>query len=128
MTKTLPSIIALVASLFASQAAAASWSHFADCGSAGQQRTYWYDTASVRPSAGAKLVKIRGDYSQVAGSVAARAEALWSIDCSSGTFSERSRTERNAKGKIVAKYTRATRAAEASPASVARKLMDRVCS
>jgi hypothetical protein len=128
MSKILPSIVSLASMLLASQAAAANWSHFADCGSAGRQRTYWYDTASVRPSGGATLVRIQGDYSRVAGSVAARAEALWSIDCSSGTFSERSRTERAADGKIVAKYTRATRVMEASPASVARKLMDRVCS
>jgi len=128
MTKTLPAVLALASLLFASQAAAANWSHFANCGSAGQQRTYWYDTSSVRPSGAATLVRIQGDYSRVEGSVAARAEALWSIDCSSGTFSERSRTERDAKGKVVAKYTRATRVMEASPASVARKLMDRVCS
>lgn len=114
--------------LAASQASASNWSHFANCGSEGQQRTYWYETASVRSSGHDKLVKIRGDYSKVAGSVAARADILWSVDCSSGTFSERSRTERDARGKIVAKYTRPTGIMDASAGSVARKLINRVCS
>jgi hypothetical protein len=128
MRKNLPAVAALIPLLLASEAAASNWSHFANCGSASQQRTYWYDTASIRPSGQDKLVRVRGDYSQVAGSVAARADILWSVNCASGTFSERSRTERDAKGRIVAKYTRATRTMDASAESVARKLINRVCS
>jgi hypothetical protein len=128
MGTRLAPLLGLVLVVATTDAAASSWSHFANCGSANQQRTYWYDTSSVQSSGPDKLVRIRGDYSKVAGSVASRAEIWWSVNCSRGTFTERRRTERAANGKVVAKYTRATGVMEASPESVARKLMNRVCS
>ena len=108
-------------------ASAANWVHFADCGSAGQQRTYWYDTDRVRSRGAKKVVRIRGDYSRVAGSSVAGADIVWTLDCSNRSFVEQQRTERRKDGKVLGRYTKATRAMRVQADSVADKLADRLC-
>lgn len=117
----------LALAAISTQAAAADWTHFANCGAAGQQRTYWYQPGSISTQGAETLVRVRGDYSQVAGSRASSAEILWSIDCTARTFSERNRVERRADGTLVAEYSRATPVMDVHAGSVAGKLLDRVC-
>lgn len=117
-----------IALLFLSvPAQAANWVHFADCGSPGQVRTYWYDAQSVRSKGADRTVRIRGDYSKAAGSPVADARIVWTIDCSARTFSERQRSEYRANGSLAVKYGRPTESLPAADDSVAAKLIARVC-
>jgi hypothetical protein len=114
--------------LMGSQGFAASWTHFADCGSPGQQRFYWYDASSVTPRGSAKLVSIQGDYSHVLGSPTAKVRMLWSVDCQSGTVSEKRRTEYRPNGTVLVDYRKTTKPSVARPETVAGKLLNSVCS
>ena len=106
---------------------AASWVFVANCGEGDQVRAYSYDRSSVRRSGGSSLVRIKGDYSKAAGSQSKEARILWSFDCASRTFVERSRAEYGPRGKIVMNYKTPTGAMGIAPESIAEKVRSIVC-
>ena len=106
---------------------AATWVHFADCGSPQVRRVYWYDSKSIRSRGPVKLVRIRGDYSKVAGSPVGDIRSTWSLNCNSGRFSELGRSEYKLNGNVALSTNKATKPARVALGSVASKLMDVVC-
>lgn len=113
--------------LVSAPANAANWVHFADCGSTGQVRTYWYDSTSLKKKDADRTVRIRGDYSKVSGSPVAEARILWTVDCGARTFSEQRRTEHRADGHVLVKYNKPTDILPVQDGSVAMKLLDAIC-
>lgn len=122
------SIILLCCGATSVQAAAGNWTYFATCGSEGQQRIYWYQPGSISIRDGKKLVKLRGDYSGVAGSATDNVDIRWSVDCASQTFSELRRTEYRKDGKVVVKYAKPTGQMPINAGAVAGKLGGAICS
>jgi hypothetical protein len=116
----------LIGACLASPALAADWVHFADCGVEGQSRHYSFDRSTVRGSGPERLVSITGDYSR-AGGRAKSARIQWSIDCSGGTYRERSRIHYGANGKVLQSYRKPTGRMGIVAGSVADKLSQRVC-
>lgn len=110
-----------------SGAAAADWQFVANCGEQPQQRAYSYDADTLQRRRGKVTVRLKGDYSQVAGSRSKEAALVWSIDCANRTYVERARTEYDAARKIAAKYRKPTAAMGITPDSVAEKVFARVC-
>jgi hypothetical protein len=110
-----------------SAASAANWAFVANCGQQHQLRAYFYDTASLRRQRGSVIVRLRGDYSQVAGSRSKEAQLVWAIDCANRTFVERSRKEFGADRLVVVNYGKATGAMGITNNSIAEKLATRVC-
>lgn len=108
-------------------ASAANWVSVADCGDPGELRAYSYDPGSIRQNGISRSVKIRGDYSQHATSKAREAQMLWSFDCASRTFTERSRTEFGKGRKVIENYKKPTSAMAVSADSVADKVFAVVC-
>ena len=117
----------LIALAFPSAATAVSWTFVANCGEQGQTRAYSYDRDSVRRDHGGVQVRIKGDYSRVAGSRSQEAMIHWSFDCKSRTFVERSRAEYGPNRTMVANYDTPTSRMAATPASIAGKVLALVC-
>lgn len=117
----------IVLSCLASPALAGSWTHFFDCGAGDQARHYSYDPSSIRRQGGVLLVNIDGDYSEVKGSRATKASAVFAIDCSARTYYQKRRTEYGGAGRIVARYPTPTPLMSISAPGIGQKLFDHVC-
>ncbi|WP_310467419.1 surface-adhesin E family protein [Sphingomonas sp.] len=124
MRRTITFLIALTVP---SASLAANWVFVANCGESDQVRAYSYDRDSVRRSGDSTQVRIKGDYSKAAGSQSKEARILWSFDCASRTFVERSRAEYGARGKIVMNYKKPTARMGIAPESIAEKVRSIVC-
>ncbi len=120
-------ITALLTLTLPASASAANWVSVANCGDPGEVRAYSYDPGSIRQKGSARLVKIRGDYSQLASSRAREAQMLWSFECASRTFTERSRIEFGKGRKVVENFKKPTSAMAVNADSVADKVFAVVC-
>lgn len=120
-------ITALVCLSLPASASAAGWVSVADCGDPGELRAYSYDPGSIKKDGANRSVKIRGDYSQHATSKAREAMMLWSFDCATRTFTERSRTEYGKGLKVIENYKKPTSTMAVNADSVADKVFAVVC-
>lgn len=121
-------LTALVALCLPATAWAASWEFIANCGEANQLRIYSFDPASVRRDGDQLLLKMRGDYSRLAGSRAREARMEWAFDCARKYYVERSRTEFGTNGAVTASYAKPTAVMGINRNSVAAKVHARLCS
>lgn len=120
-------IVALVAVSLPASASAAKWVSVANCGDSGELRAYSYDPGSIRTKGAVRSVKIRGDYSQHATSRAREAQMLWSFDCGSRTFVERTRVEYGKGRKVVENFKKPSSTMAVAANSVADKVYAVVC-
>jgi len=110
-----------------SAATAADWVFLANCGDEQQLRAYAYDADAVQRQRGKVTVRLKGDYSRVAGSRSQEVRLIWALDCANRTFVERSRIEYAADRKVVASFRKATPSMGITRDSVAEKVFARVC-
>lgn len=120
-------IAILVAVSLPSAAPAASWVFVANCGEEQQTKAYSYDRDSVRADRGNVLVRVRGDYSRSVASRAQEAQIVWSFNCASGTFSERSRIEYGRNREVIANYPKPTGQMGIMQNSITEKVRSIVC-